>query len=131
MVSMSGLIAGEISVLLLNDLLQSSEQQTLVSRLLNLNRVACGHECFAIRVDVLEVGSEDKHEYPCKVPGFVNKGLGLTLSVVLVAVPGLLVVSTFPMLAKKEKRSTCMVLKCGLSSEQNQTIQVKRVNEQI
>lgn len=128
---MSGLIAGEISLLLLNDLLQSSEQQTLVSTLLNLNRVPRGHECFAIKVDVLEAGSEDKHEDPCNVPRFVAKGLGLTLSVVLVDVPGLLVVSTFQMLANQEKRSTCMVLKCGLSSEQNQTIQVKQVHEQI
>lgn len=128
---MSGLIAGEISLLLFSDLLQSSEQQTLVSRLLNLNRVACSHECFAIKVDVLEVGSEDKRVDPCSVPGFIDKGLGLTLSVVLVAVPGLLVVSTFQTLANKEKRSTCMLLKCGLSSEQNQTIQVKQVHEQI
>lgn len=131
MVSMSGLIAGEISLLLFNDLLQSSEQQTLVSRLLNLNRVACGHECFPIKVDVLEAVSEDKREDPCSVPGFVDEGLGLTLSVVLVALPGLLVVSTFQTLANKEKRSTCMVLKCGFSSEQNQTTQVKQVHERI
>lgn len=87
MVSMSGLIAGEISVLLLNDLLRPSEQQTLVSRLFS--------------------------------------------SVVLVAVPGLLVVSAFQKWSNKEKRSTCMVLKCGLSSEQSQIIQVKQVHEQI
>lgn len=96
---MSGLIASEISLLLLNDLLQSSEQQTLVSRLSNLNRAACRHECFAIKVDVFEAGSEGKREVPCNVAAFVDNGLGLTLSVVLVAVPGLLVVSTLQMLA--------------------------------
>lgn len=70
MVLMSRLIAGEISLLLLNDLIRSSQQQTLVSRLLNLNRVACSHECFAIKVDVLEAGREDKREDLCKVPSF-------------------------------------------------------------